>query len=59
MEQRSGLRRLKPVTLGALPVVLLDTLAIVAVAALFAPIAILSLQGRQITNTAILIGNRS
>ena len=37
MEQRAGRRGLKPVTLGALPVILLNAPAILVVSALSAP----------------------
>lgn len=40
VEQRAGRRGLKPVTLGALPVILANALAILVVAALYASIII-------------------
>tara|TARA_R110002049_G_scaffold72974_1_gene189024 strand:+ start:128 stop:523 length:396 start_codon:yes stop_codon:yes gene_type:complete len=56
VEQGSGLRGFQTSTFGALPVILFNTLTIVAVTALFALIPILPLQGGQIFHTAFLIG---
>ncbi len=56
VEQGPGLRGFQTSTFGALPVILFNTLTIVAVAAIFALIAILPLQGCQVLHTAFLIG---
>lgn len=55
VEQCAGRRGLKPVTLGALPVILLNALAILVVAAFYALITIPPLQRRQILHTALLV----
>ena len=55
VEQRAGRRGLQPVTLGALPVILLNTLAILVMAALYASITIPPFQLRQILHTALLV----
>lgn len=55
VEQCAGRWGLKPVTLGALPVILLNALAILVVAAFYALITIPPLQRRQILHTALLV----
>ena len=55
VEQRAGRRGLKPVTLGALPVILLNAPAILVVSALSAPKIIPPLQRRQVLHTALLV----
>ena len=55
VEQCAGRRGLKPVTSGALPVILLNALAILVVAALYAFITLPPLQRRQVLHTALLV----